>query len=180
MARRQRETAMTTEEDPAIEPAENIEADMDPEDTLVFLFMCCHPALSTSSAIALTLTLRAVGGLTTAEIANAFMVPKATMAQRISRTKQSIKASSAGTRQRRTNGWALPAGCSARAFVREALRFREGRTSLSNGRGRNHQHSGTELSDDPGGPARRASQTTEEKLSWPGIAALNRFNFENH
>jgi RNA polymerase sigma factor (sigma-70 family) len=90
MARRQRETAMTTEEEPAIEPAE-IEPDMDPEDTLVLLFMCCHPALSTSSAIALTL--RAVGGLTTAEIANAFMVPEATMAQRISRAKQSIKAS---------------------------------------------------------------------------------------
>jgi predicted RNA polymerase sigma factor len=53
--------------------------------------MCCHPALSTSSAIALTL--RAVGGLTTAEIANAFMVPEPTMAQRISRAKQSIKAS---------------------------------------------------------------------------------------
>jgi RNA polymerase sigma factor (sigma-70 family) len=90
MARRQRETAMTTEEVPAIEPAE-LETDMDPEDTLVLLFMCCHPALSTSSAIALTL--RAVGGLTTAEIANAFMVPEATMAQRISRAKQSIKAS---------------------------------------------------------------------------------------
>ena len=90
MARRQRETAMTTEEVPTIEPAE-LETDMDPEDTLVLLFMCCHPALSTSSAIALTL--RAVGGLTTAEIANAFMVPEATMAQRISRAKQSIKAS---------------------------------------------------------------------------------------
>jgi RNA polymerase sigma factor (sigma-70 family) len=90
MARRQRETAMTTEEEPTIEPAE-IDTDMDAEDTLVLLFMCCHPALSTSSAIALTL--RAVGGLTTAEIANAFMVPEATMAQRISRAKQSIKAS---------------------------------------------------------------------------------------
>jgi predicted RNA polymerase sigma factor len=53
--------------------------------------MCCHPALTPSSAIALTL--RAVGGLTTAEIANAFLVPEATMAQRISRAKQSIKAS---------------------------------------------------------------------------------------
>jgi len=53
--------------------------------------MCCHPALSASSAIALTL--RAVGGLTTAEIANAFLVPEATMAQRISRAKQSIRAS---------------------------------------------------------------------------------------
>src|ERR1700683_2192726 len=61
------------------------------EDTLVLLFMCCHPALTSSSAIALTL--RAVGGLTTAEIAKAFLVPEATMAQRISRAKQTIKAS---------------------------------------------------------------------------------------
>ena len=91
VARRQRETVVTPEEEPAIDPVEEIEADMDPEDTLILLFMCCHPALSRSSAIALTL--RAVGGLTTAEIANAFMVPEATMAQRISRAKQSIKAS---------------------------------------------------------------------------------------
>lgn len=90
IARRERETAVTPEEVPTFEPAE-METDMDPEDTLVLLFMCCHPALSISSAIALTL--RAVGGLTTAEIANAFMVPEATMAQRISRAKQSIKAS---------------------------------------------------------------------------------------
>jgi RNA polymerase sigma factor (sigma-70 family) len=90
IARRGRETAMTAEEEPTIEPAE-MEADMDPEDTLVLLFMCCHPALSASSAIALRL--RAVGGLTTGEIANAFMVPEATMAQRVSRAKQSIKAS---------------------------------------------------------------------------------------
>jgi predicted RNA polymerase sigma factor len=62
---------------------------MDPDDTLILLFMCCHPALTPSSAIALTL--RAVGGLTTAEIANAFLVPEATMAQRISRAKQNIK-----------------------------------------------------------------------------------------
>jgi predicted RNA polymerase sigma factor len=61
------------------------------DDTLVLLFMCCHPALSTPSAI--SLTLRAVGGLTTAEIAAAFLVPEATMAQRISRAKQSIKTS---------------------------------------------------------------------------------------
>lgn len=61
------------------------------DDTLVLLFMCCHPALTRSSAIALTL--RAVGGLTTAEIANAFLVPESTMAQRISRAKQKIKSS---------------------------------------------------------------------------------------
>lgn len=61
------------------------------DDALVLLFMCCHPALSTATAIALTL--RAVGGLTTAEIAKAFLVPESTMAQRISRAKQSIKSS---------------------------------------------------------------------------------------
>lgn len=59
------------------------------DDTLALVFMCCHPALSTASAIALTL--RAVAGLTTAEIAKAFLVPEATMAQRISRAKQAIK-----------------------------------------------------------------------------------------
>jgi RNA polymerase sigma factor (sigma-70 family) len=63
----------------------------DQDDTLIVLFMCCHPALTPASAIALTL--RAVGGLTTAEIANAFLVSEATMAQRIARAKQHIKAS---------------------------------------------------------------------------------------
>ncbi|MCW3818395.1 sigma-70 family RNA polymerase sigma factor [Micromonospora sp. DR5-3] len=63
----------------------------DRDDTLVLLFLCCHPTLSTASAIALTL--RAVGGLTTAEIARAFLVPEATMAQRISRAKQRIRTS---------------------------------------------------------------------------------------
>jgi predicted RNA polymerase sigma factor len=61
------------------------------DDTLTLLFMCCHPALTSSSAVALTL--RAVGGLSTAEIANTFLVPEATMAQRISRAKSTIKAS---------------------------------------------------------------------------------------
>ena len=61
------------------------------DDTLILLFMCSHPALTSASAIALTL--RAVGGLTTAEIAHAFLVPEATLAQRISRAKQSIKTS---------------------------------------------------------------------------------------
>jgi RNA polymerase sigma factor (sigma-70 family) len=61
----------------------------DSDDTLILLFLCCHPALSPASQIALTL--RAVGGLTSAEIARAFLVPEATMARRISRAKQSIK-----------------------------------------------------------------------------------------
>jgi RNA polymerase sigma factor (sigma-70 family) len=60
----------------------------DPDDTLVLLFLCCHPALTPPSQIALTL--RAVGGLTTAEIARAFLVPEATMARRISRAKRLI------------------------------------------------------------------------------------------
>ena len=90
IARRDRETAVAAEVE-IFSPTLEIEADMDPDDTLILLFMCCHPALTPSSAIALML--RAVAGLTTAEIANAFLVPEATMAQRISRAKQTIKAS---------------------------------------------------------------------------------------
>ena len=87
-ARRRRETEVAGETR-ASEPA--FDASPQEDDTLVLLFMCCHPALTPASAIALTL--RAVGGLTTAEIAYAFLVPEATMAQRISRAKQSIKES---------------------------------------------------------------------------------------
>jgi len=61
----------------------------DRDDTLVLLFLCCHPALSPASQIALTL--RAVGGLSTAEIARAFLVPEPTMTRRITRAKKSIK-----------------------------------------------------------------------------------------
>ncbi|MFE2204124.1 MULTISPECIES: RNA polymerase sigma factor [Streptomyces] len=59
------------------------------DDTLTLLFLCCHPALSPAAQIALTL--RAVGGLTTAEIARAHLVPEATMAQRISRAKRAVR-----------------------------------------------------------------------------------------
>jgi RNA polymerase sigma factor (sigma-70 family) len=91
IARRRREETVAQEAD-TLTPEMDLELyTMDPDDTLILLFMCCHPALTISSAIALTL--RAVGGLTTAEIARAFLVPEATMAQRISRAKQSIKAS---------------------------------------------------------------------------------------
>lgn len=83
-SRRRREiVAAVSEPPPAQAPAD--------DDTLTLLFMCCHPVLTPASAIALTL--RAVGGLTTAEIAGAFLVPEPTMAQRISRAKQRIKAS---------------------------------------------------------------------------------------
>ena len=73
------------------------------DDGLQLLFMCCHPALTPASATALTL--RAVGGLTTAEIAGAFLVPEATMAQRISRAKQSIKASGVPFRMPASDEW---------------------------------------------------------------------------
>ena len=61
----------------------------DSDDTLILLFMCCHPALSAPSQIALTL--RAVDGLTTTEVARAFLVSEATMTRRITRAKQLIK-----------------------------------------------------------------------------------------
>jgi predicted RNA polymerase sigma factor len=81
-ARRDRESAQVTGVAPAEVP--------DIDDTLLLLFLCCHPALTAASQTALTL--RAVGGLTTAEIARAFLVPEATMAARISRAKQRIRA----------------------------------------------------------------------------------------
>lgn len=93
MARRRREDAVATQvwADWAFVPPPDAELAPDGDDTLTLLFMCCHPALTQASAIALTL--RAVGGLTTAEIASAFLVPEATMAQRISRAKAGIKSS---------------------------------------------------------------------------------------
>jgi predicted RNA polymerase sigma factor len=87
-ARRRRESEAVLEMD-QLAPPVDAARESDEDDTLILLFMCCHPALTPASAIALTL--RAVGGLTTAEIAHAFLVPEATMAQRISRAKQSIE-----------------------------------------------------------------------------------------
>ena len=87
-ARRRREETAAALEVPGKGPPS------DHDDTLTLLFLCCHPSLSVPSQLALTL--RAVGGLTTAEIASAFLVPEATMAQRISRAKESIR--STGTR----------------------------------------------------------------------------------
>ena len=95
-ARRRREATVAALEPPAgpagALPGDDLAAEQD--DTLTLLFLCCHPALAPASQIALTL--RAVGGLTTAEIARAFLVPEPTMAQRISRAKQRIKASGTG------------------------------------------------------------------------------------
>lgn len=90
IARRRRESEVAQEMEESFVPAPDSAAPAE-DDTLVLLFMCCHPALTRPSAIALTL--RAVGGLTTAQIASAFFVPEATMAQRISRAKDTIQKS---------------------------------------------------------------------------------------
>lgn len=82
VARRNRETRVSAE--PAAGPAS------DSDDTLQLYFLCAHPSLSVSAAVALTL--RAVGGLTTRQIAQAYLVPEPTMAQRISRAKRAVAA----------------------------------------------------------------------------------------
>jgi RNA polymerase sigma factor (sigma-70 family) len=95
-ARRRREdrVAQWTLPDQRVTPAaDRAASDSGSDDTLVLLFLCCHPALSPASQIALTL--RAVGGLSTAEIARAFLVPEATMTRRITRAKQRVKDSGA-------------------------------------------------------------------------------------
>jgi RNA polymerase sigma factor (sigma-70 family) len=105
-SRRRREDAVATTAPP------DAAAGGGHDDTLTLMFMCCHPALTPASAIALTL--RAVAGLTTAEIAAAFLVPEATMAQRISRAKQSVKASGEAFR--------MPEGDEREARLRSVLR----------------------------------------------------------
>ena len=89
-ARRKREDSIAAQ---AVAPGVAVPDDdasaLSHDDTLTLLFLCCHPSLTSASQIALTL--RAVGGLTTAEIAHAFFVPEATMAQRVSRAKQTIR-----------------------------------------------------------------------------------------
>lgn len=120
-SRRHRERVVSLQDTPAATVSDH-------DDTLLVVFMCCHPALTDASAIALTL--RAVGGLTTAEIASAFLVDEATMAQRISRAKQRIKSSGVPFR--------LPTSDEQPARVRAVLHvlyliFNEGYTSSSGG-----------------------------------------------
>ena len=97
----------------------------DSDDTLILLFMCCHPALSPASQIALTL--RAVGGLSSTEIARAFLVPEATMVRRITRAKQTLKDGGVP--------FAIPAGSARDERLDAVLRvlylvFTEGYTSV--------------------------------------------------
>ena len=94
-SRRNREAAVAADAEPTVAAGDDaVDGDpdeLDPNDTLVLLFMCCHPALTPASAIALTL--RAVGGLTTTAIAKAFLVPETTIGRRISRAKETIRTS---------------------------------------------------------------------------------------
>ena len=120
MARRRREEqVIRAEPDPSGEVGQS-------DDTLLVLLRCCHPSLTPASAVALTL--RAVGGLTTAEIATAFLVPEKTMAQRISRAKQRLR--------EQTDRFALPPAEELPQRLRVVrhvlyLVFNEGYTSTS-------------------------------------------------
>jgi RNA polymerase sigma factor (sigma-70 family) len=127
-ARRRREEAVAAAlpADERVAPGPDADVPAAADDTLTLLFLCCHPALSPPSQLALTL--RAVGGLSTAQIARAFLVPEATMAQRISRAKQTIRA--AGAR------FAMPPAPQRAERLRVVLRvlyliFNEGYTASS-------------------------------------------------
>lgn len=86
---REEQTFLATPQSELLAPSVGAGSAADVDDSLTLLFLCCHPALSLPSQVALTL--RAVGGLTTAQIAAAFLVPEATMAQRISRAKRQLR-----------------------------------------------------------------------------------------
>jgi RNA polymerase sigma factor (sigma-70 family) len=119
-ARQRRERTVVLREPPDPAPAAAV------DDTLTVLLLCCHPALTPVSQVALTL--RAVGGLSTAEIARALLVPEATVGQRISRAKQQIKAS--GAEFRLPPPAVLPARLAAVLHVLYLI-FNEGYTASS-------------------------------------------------
>jgi RNA polymerase sigma factor (sigma-70 family) len=127
-ARRRRETTRATQQvdDAEIAPSPDQQGPTDRDDTLTLLFLCCHPALTPASQVALTL--RAVGGLTTAEIARAFLVPEATMAPRISRAKQRIRTAGARFETPAPPEWAERLGAVLHVLY---LIFNEGYTASS-------------------------------------------------
>ncbi len=116
--RRERSVALLAPTDSSSAPAE--------DDTLTLFLLCAHPSLSRAAQVALTL--RAVGGLTTAEIARAYLLPEATVAQRISRAKQRIRASGADFRM--PPAAELPARISTLLEVLYMI-FNEGHTASS-------------------------------------------------
>ncbi|GAB3873323.1 RNA polymerase sigma factor [Terrabacter terrigena] len=109
-----------------VSPPPDAAVTSDVDDTLTLLLLCCHPALTPAARIALTL--RAVGGLTTAQIAHAFLVGEATMAQRISRAKASIR--DAGSQFTMPPATELPARLSEVLHVLYLV-FTEGHTASS-------------------------------------------------
>ncbi len=119
-ARRRREETAAAQAVPGTTPVSQV------DDTLTLLLLCCHPSLSPTSQVALTL--RAVGGLTTAEIARAFMVPEPTIGQRISRAKQRIKATGGEFRLPPPDELAERVGAVLRVLY---LVFNEGYTATS-------------------------------------------------
>jgi RNA polymerase sigma factor (sigma-70 family) len=119
-ARRRREETAAAQAVPGTTPVPQV------DDTLTLLLLCCHPSLSPTSQVALTL--RAVGGLTTAEIARAFMVPEPTIGQRISRAKQRIKATGGEFRLPPPDELAERVGAVLRVLY---LVFNEGYTATS-------------------------------------------------
>lgn len=128
-ARRELEDAASAPTDILIAPAADAEAASDADDTLTLLLLCCHPTLTPPARIALTL--RAVGGLSTDQIAHAFLVPEATMAQRIVRAKARIRESGAR--------FQLPPAAEVGDRLRDVLHvlylvFTEGHTSTSGDR----------------------------------------------
>ncbi|MEU2838599.1 DUF6596 domain-containing protein [Streptomyces sp. NPDC007076] len=127
-ARRRREEAAAVRNGPEayVAPPPGEPAPGDRDDTLTLLFMCCHPALTPPSRIALTL--RAVGGLGTAEVARAFLVPEATMGPRISRAKQRIWAEGASFRMPMGEEYTEQLGAVLHALY---LIFNEGYTASS-------------------------------------------------
>jgi RNA polymerase sigma factor (sigma-70 family) len=127
-ARRRREDALAAQALPEeyLAPPADTASLTDGDDTLPLLFLCCHPVLSPASQIALTL--RAVGGLTTAEIARAFLVPESTMAQRISRAKQKIRTSGVPFRMPPADQWPARLGAVLHVLY---LVFNEGYTATS-------------------------------------------------
>ncbi|WP_280248173.1 RNA polymerase sigma factor [Nocardia abscessus] len=155
VARRRRET---TAFDREVTDAVSVDHD----DTLTMLFLCCHPALSPAAAIALTL--RAVGGLGTEQIARAFLLPEATMAQRITRAKKKLAAVERPFAQPGDVQWRERLGAVLHVLY---LIFNEGHTSSS---GQTLQR--TDLSDEAIRLTRAVHRLLPEDTEVAGLLAL--------
>lgn len=157
--RREQETVIEMARTSAWRPAETV---YQADDALTLLYMCCHPALTQPSAIALTL--RAVGGLTTAQIAHAFLVPEATMAQRITRAKQSIRESGVPFQLPTAGEWVQRQGAVLHVLY---LIFNEGYTTSAG-----HELRRDDLSHEATRLARMVHQLQPDDSEVAGLLAL--------